>query len=1114
MQGSELLQSLLTEMGRGDCSQWIADVVREGLKGEMYPAIGELWDTLLRKVEKNETITLVRPARTGGGTVTIERLIVQTHPKVIIFALKKLMNEAMSFMLPKGHFQRYASLTRINSVLGQRTKERRQSSGDEASQRRDMSLYDHEQVELYASILRCDIESRHDLDALTLLTITAVYMSIGKRGMSIDAIRHGNISVTRWNTPVWDRTIPIVLQFKTAAKGDSLNATPHLEQVMHHRCPMRDAPAACGHYFAFQFFHLMDTLPTIGTWLTDMHQRPFIRLLKGDAACVTGFNSKLQENLNVIGADPSITFHFFRDVLIGEAGERGDQRQDIVAGSGHSTAVHERSYRSVVRSWVLGSVGYSTQPEMLASWVDVLYDELDSDGQSLTRRIVDHLYSLRPDDEMLKLEASVQYDTSREGTRLREWLHMVRVCITSWIVSCAARPRDRFYDIVEHSPIKLELICPTLLRGMISIFRTAEFATLCDRVRQREERELGMGELAHCNASERRVRSEMMGIGSRVTDLKMDVQSIPQTLAKMQTDIETQVSTVPSKVTQLVETLPDEVASKVTKATQDHLSGIQVEMQERHKDALYWSSLEHKDISSTDHEAIRRERIRRESYGKAPTRQWVISVDDATGQSRYTLDPSLSQKSRSPRLGLLPQAVSKTPSHDDKRWPLDVPSSRVTVEERKRCPSPTSVAASESPKKKPTVTESDSLPRASPPVASTSAPVESAAPSCLPSTSLMSSAPMDAVQNDDDAPSQPTEDLDISVFDLDRVRDVPHLLTLFHKHIAPKEREGSKWRSTAVVGKPKMQAWSDKFSSTFHPFLLFVCSIAHQDGISIMSAARRLEARRKFRTWTVFRKDEIPATTTYDPKTKQDYIATLLSATALSCDDTMEGASVSPGRAVSQTRSGNSTATSEATIDKTNRRYLGIDPGMSCGWALIQVSPTESRITSIDVGLLKVDASTACVGRRAIDLQQRLMGLLTSSRRPEKVFFEKFHGHSRVTDDVSYGLRTAIRMLLIDLEIPFSELEPQTWKKSITNDGRADKSVVARRLEKEFGTTFPAQVPVGDATMVRSTDDVTDAVGIALCGVRQTLPDVFYDDLPLRVETPFIPRQSNRARPI
>ena len=87
-----------------------------------------------------------------------------------------------------------------------------------------------------------------------------------------------------------------------------------------------------GLYFAYQFFQLQDELPTMAEWLSEaMHRRPLLRMQTDEfrKASVTEFNSRLRQDLALIEADTSFTFHCIRDMRIAEAGERGDSQFDM-----------------------------------------------------------------------------------------------------------------------------------------------------------------------------------------------------------------------------------------------------------------------------------------------------------------------------------------------------------------------------------------------------------------------------------------------------------------------------------------------------------------------------------------------------------------------------------------------------------------------------------------------------------------------------------------------------------------------------------------------------------------------------------------------------------------
>ena len=331
---------LLRELGKpDDFEQWVKAVVQEGkdVHGN-YPAVGELFGHLLKKVKAGEQWQL--PESRYGSS---DRTIAQTHPKEVKFALQAAFDAVLGGLnarvLERGHLVSYASYKELDKLLSKKRADAVADAGDEAKQRKAITLYDNEQLDLFESILRCSFaESQREagtkrdacrapIDTLTLGVIAAVYFAKGSRGMDLDDLKHGYLSLTRWNVEIWDKVKPFVLQLASGAKGDSANATKHISQIMHHRDPMRCPIAMLGLYFAFQFFQLQDTLPTLEEWLSDaMHRRPLIRQQTGGGATVTEYNSRLRQDLELIEADTAFTFHCIRDMRIAEAGESGDSQ--------------------------------------------------------------------------------------------------------------------------------------------------------------------------------------------------------------------------------------------------------------------------------------------------------------------------------------------------------------------------------------------------------------------------------------------------------------------------------------------------------------------------------------------------------------------------------------------------------------------------------------------------------------------------------------------------------------------------------------------------------------------------------------------------------------------
>ena len=146
---------------------------------------------------------------------------------------------------------------------------------------------------------------------------------------------------------------------------------------------------------------------------------------------------------------------------------------DIYHGAGHSYGSHSKSYRATDASWVLGGAGYNKDPGEQAAHVQALYSEIDTYGEILVTLLYQHW---RP--ELLALEKAAKTNTTEAGERMRTWLHMVRHCITAWVVSTAARPRDRFGYILAACDTKADIVSPSLSAHMDAIYDTDEYAEL------------------------------------------------------------------------------------------------------------------------------------------------------------------------------------------------------------------------------------------------------------------------------------------------------------------------------------------------------------------------------------------------------------------------------------------------------------------------------------------------------------------------------------------------------------------------------------------------------------------------------------------------------------
>ena len=159
---------------------------------------------------------------------------------------------------------------------------------------------------------------------------------------------------------------------------------------------------------------------------------------------------------------------------------------------------------------MLQRAGYSgTKTEVLSAYDKVFYEITYGNANVTGEELVDCLWRThRPDDsskgsQWLTLEEQVCRDNSEGGMRLSEFFTVVRHSMLLWVVSTAARPRDRFGQIDTTRPIKRFIVAPEFTAHLTDLFETDAYARLVALVRSKEEEELALGELAQCGAEER-----------------------------------------------------------------------------------------------------------------------------------------------------------------------------------------------------------------------------------------------------------------------------------------------------------------------------------------------------------------------------------------------------------------------------------------------------------------------------------------------------------------------------------------------------------------------------------------------------------------------------------
>ncbi len=150
-----------------------------------------------------------------------------------------------------------------------------------------------------------------------------------------------------------------------------------------------------------------------------------------------------------------------------------------------------------------------------------------------------------------------------------------------------------------------------------------------------------------------------------------------------------------------------------------------------------------------------------------------------------------------------------------------------------------------------------------------------------------------------------------------------------------------------------------------------------------------------------------------------------------------------------------------------------------------------------------VDDEYSSVGVTCNQLYEKVEALLSPT--PDVVYIEDFFVSSRCTRGVNLNLylRGAICMLLSRRNIKYKFISPSEWKTYVTgvrggrptramkqSQGRAaNKTIVTDKLKERYGLVFPDKITI-DGKLRKFKYDVSDAVGIAFCGIHSNFPSV------------------------
>lgn len=155
-------------------------------------------------------------------------------------------------------------------------------------------------------------------------------------------------------------------------------------------------------------------------------------------------------------------------------------------------------------------------------------------------------------------------------------------------------------------------------------------------------------------------------------------------------------------------------------------------------------------------------------------------------------------------------------------------------------------------------------------------------------------------------------------------------------------------------------------------------------------------------------------------------------------------------------------------------RVLGIDPGTRiAGFAVVDMDARgDARI--VDAGVLRLDAS-APLASRLRQLHEDLVEVIEANR-PTHMALEGVFAHvehARTAIQMAHG-RGIVLLVAEQRGLAVAELPPAEMKRALTGNGRATKAQVKRAVMAQCGLTA-----------IPGPEDVSDAIGIALCGGRR-----------------------------
>ncbi|MFA5793873.1 MAG: crossover junction endodeoxyribonuclease RuvC [Candidatus Brocadiia bacterium] len=161
-----------------------------------------------------------------------------------------------------------------------------------------------------------------------------------------------------------------------------------------------------------------------------------------------------------------------------------------------------------------------------------------------------------------------------------------------------------------------------------------------------------------------------------------------------------------------------------------------------------------------------------------------------------------------------------------------------------------------------------------------------------------------------------------------------------------------------------------------------------------------------------------------------------------------------------------------------NQRILGIDPGtLVVGYCILDITGINNKSRIVEYGIVKASTKdNKDLGSRLNKIYQELTEII-KLHKPTAMALENVFYAKDVQAMVKLGEGRAIAILAAaQAGIPLFEYSPAEVKKSVTGNGRADKTQVAEMVKHILGLS---EIP--------KPADASDAIAIALCHTHRTL---------------------------